>query len=285
MSASSNPTRAPIRASATARFALIVDFPTPPFPDATATTLRTPGICRFPSAGTFADPPPDFFPEKDIPLTSSDDFAVERSTPFDYSLKDDRPPGPTDWARRGADDGVGAPLPDPRIRPRRRDRLAARRHPRNGRLLRRVHDSRLPQLPAGGRLALHHLHPDLRTVHGGGEGRGRVPLLVDDRHGDGGRHELLPRAGRVPRGPRHPSPRPRLFPRAVGPRGAPHAHRAPRADLLLHRGAPHGGAVRPKAVLPPRAGSPDLQRRDHRRGLAPRPRPRDGGVRVGSSRR
>jgi hypothetical protein len=54
MSASSSPTRAPARASATARFALIVDFPTPPFPDATATTLRTPGIVRFPSPGSFA---------------------------------------------------------------------------------------------------------------------------------------------------------------------------------------------------------------------------------------
>src|SRR5512141_1852647 len=285
MSASSNPTRAPVRASATARFALIVDFPTPPFPDATATTLRTPGICRFPSAGTFAGPPPDFFPVNDIPLTSFDDFAVERSTPFDYSLKHDRPPGPTDGARRGADDGVGAPLPDPRIRPRRRDRLAARRHHRNGRLLRRVHDPRLPQLPARRRLALHHLHPDLRAVSGGGKGRGRVPLLLDDRHRDGDRHALLHRAERVPRGPCHPPPRPRLSARAGGARGAPDADRAPRADLLLPRGAPDGGAVRPEAVLPPRAGPPDLQRRDHRRGLAPWTRPRDGGVRLGSSRR
>jgi hypothetical protein len=82
MSASSSPTRAPVRASATARFALIVDFPTPPFPDATATTFRTPGIGRFPSAGSFAGPAPDFFPENAITLTSrvDADVFVKRST-------------------------------------------------------------------------------------------------------------------------------------------------------------------------------------------------------------
>src|SRR5512135_1608411 len=248
MSASRSPTRAPARASATARFALIVDFPTPPFPDATATTLRTPAIGRFPSAGSFAGPTPEgFLPENAMSFTSqvdalddnrTDDFAVERPTPLDYSLKDDRPPGPTDGARRGADDGVGAPLPDPRVRPRRRDRLAARRHPRDRRLLRRVHDPRLPQLPARGRRALHHLHPDLRALHCGREGGGGVPLLLDDRHGDGDRHALLHRAERVPRGPRHPTDRPRLLARAGGARGPLDAHRAPGADLLLCRWAP-----------------------------------------------
>src|SRR5512143_1969651 len=109
MSASSNPTRAPVRASATARLALIVDFPTPPFPDATATTLRPPGIGRFPSAGSFPGPTPlDFLPENAMPFPSrvdaldnnrADDFTVERSIPLHYSLKDDRPPGPTDRAR------------------------------------------------------------------------------------------------------------------------------------------------------------------------------------------
>jgi hypothetical protein len=72
-----------VRASATARFALIVDFPTPPFPDATATTLRTPGIGRFPSAGFFADPTPqDFFPENAMSFTSRVDADVfmKRST-------------------------------------------------------------------------------------------------------------------------------------------------------------------------------------------------------------
>src|SRR2546430_14018290 len=38
MSASMSPTRWPRRASATARFAETVDFPTPPLPDETATT-------------------------------------------------------------------------------------------------------------------------------------------------------------------------------------------------------------------------------------------------------
>jgi hypothetical protein len=82
MSASSSPTRAPVRASATAKFALIVDFPTPPFPDATATTLRTPGIGRFPSPGSFAGPAPDFFPENAITFTSRIDADVfmKRST-------------------------------------------------------------------------------------------------------------------------------------------------------------------------------------------------------------
>src|SRR6058998_1417441 len=39
MSASMSPTRWPCRASATARFTETVDFPTPPLPDETATTL------------------------------------------------------------------------------------------------------------------------------------------------------------------------------------------------------------------------------------------------------
>src|SRR3990170_3391692 len=255
MSASSSPTRAPVRARATARLALIVDFPTPPFPDATATTLRTPGIDRFPCAGSFAARTSAggapgavfFFVKNAMSITSrlmhrmiagrktppldrrqGADFAVEPSTSFDYSLKDDRPPGPTDRARRGADDGVGAPLPDPRVRPRRRDRLPARRHAGNGRLLRR--------------------------------------------------------AGRIPRGPRHPPHRPWFPAGAGGDRRAPDAHRAPRADLLLPRRAPDGGAVRAEAVLRPRAGPPGVQPRDHPRRASPRPRARDGGIRLGSPR-
>ena len=49
MSASSSPTRAPSRASASARLTAVVDLPTPPLPEATATTLRMPGSgCRPP---------------------------------------------------------------------------------------------------------------------------------------------------------------------------------------------------------------------------------------------
>src|SRR3990172_6681575 len=158
MSASSSPTRAPVRARATARLALIVDFPCAGSFAARTSAGGAPGAVFF-------------FVKNAMSITSrlmhrmiagrktppldrrqGADFAVEPSTSFDYSLKDDRPPGPTDRARRGADDGVGAPLPDPRVRPRRRDRLPARRHAGNGRLLRRVHDPRLPQLPAGGRV-------------------------------------------------------------------------------------------------------------------------------------
>src|ERR1700761_6999158 len=40
MSASSRPTRAPWSAQARARFTATVDLPTPPLPEATATTLR-----------------------------------------------------------------------------------------------------------------------------------------------------------------------------------------------------------------------------------------------------
>ena len=43
MSASSRPTAAPSRASATARFTATVLLPTPPLPDATASTFFTPG--------------------------------------------------------------------------------------------------------------------------------------------------------------------------------------------------------------------------------------------------
>ena len=43
MSASSRPTEAPSRASATARFTATVLLPTPPLPDATAMTFFTPG--------------------------------------------------------------------------------------------------------------------------------------------------------------------------------------------------------------------------------------------------
>jgi len=35
----------PILANVTARFAVIVDFPTPPLPDATAIIFEIPGIC------------------------------------------------------------------------------------------------------------------------------------------------------------------------------------------------------------------------------------------------
>ena len=43
MSASSRPTRRPCAASATARFTAVVDFPTPPLPEATATIFDTSG--------------------------------------------------------------------------------------------------------------------------------------------------------------------------------------------------------------------------------------------------
>src|SRR5580704_13271232 len=46
-SASNNPTRAPIRFSAIARFTATVVFPTPPFPLATATRYFTPAIGSF----------------------------------------------------------------------------------------------------------------------------------------------------------------------------------------------------------------------------------------------
>src|SRR5579859_381310 len=46
MSASSNPTRAPDRASEAATFALTVDLPTPPLPLAMATKCSTPGTSR-----------------------------------------------------------------------------------------------------------------------------------------------------------------------------------------------------------------------------------------------
>ena len=48
-SQSQSPTRAPVAAKATARFAATVDFPTPPLPDATAITRFTPGIDDFPT--------------------------------------------------------------------------------------------------------------------------------------------------------------------------------------------------------------------------------------------
>uniref|UniRef100_W8C0A8 Uncharacterized protein n=1 Tax=Ceratitis capitata TaxID=7213 RepID=W8C0A8_CERCA len=43
ISASNNPTRFPILARLTARFTATVDFPTPPFPEATTTISVTPG--------------------------------------------------------------------------------------------------------------------------------------------------------------------------------------------------------------------------------------------------
>ena len=45
MSASKTPTLNPILANVTARLAVIVDFPTPPFPEATAMIFEIPGIC------------------------------------------------------------------------------------------------------------------------------------------------------------------------------------------------------------------------------------------------
>ena len=51
MSASRSPTRLPCRASATERLDAIVDFPTPPLPDATATIRSTPLIFFDPSCG------------------------------------------------------------------------------------------------------------------------------------------------------------------------------------------------------------------------------------------
>ena len=51
MSASRRPTDAPAWASATARFALTVLFPTPPLPDATATMFLTPSSICGPAAG------------------------------------------------------------------------------------------------------------------------------------------------------------------------------------------------------------------------------------------
>ncbi|MOA27074.1 hypothetical protein D3C78_1479170 [compost metagenome] len=50
MSASRIPTLAPSRARARARLAAVVDLPTPPLPEATATTFFTfarPGICAW----------------------------------------------------------------------------------------------------------------------------------------------------------------------------------------------------------------------------------------------
>ena len=44
MSASSRPTRKPRSRKPSARFSAVVDFPTPPLPDATAITAETPGI-------------------------------------------------------------------------------------------------------------------------------------------------------------------------------------------------------------------------------------------------
>src|SRR5512139_3551403 len=222
MLASSNPTRAPFRASATARFALTVDFPTPPFPDATARTFRTPGT-------DFRSVIVALFWSCAISVTS-----LSGSGKIDYSPYHVQRPRPTDGARRRADDGVGVPLPDPGVRPRRRDRLPARRHAGDGRLLRRLHDPRLPQLPAGGGIPLHHLHPHFRAVSCGREGGGGIPLLLRHRHGDGDRHALLHRAGGVPRGTDHPPHRPRLPARAGGGRGPAHADRPARADLLLH---------------------------------------------------
>src|SRR5690348_18207340 len=48
MSASSTPTLAPSAASPSARFTAVVDFPTPPFPEATATMFFTPGTSLTP---------------------------------------------------------------------------------------------------------------------------------------------------------------------------------------------------------------------------------------------
>ncbi len=53
MSASSRPTRSPALRSPSARLHAVVDFPTPPLPDATAITCRMPGSTR-------ATPIPDF---------------------------------------------------------------------------------------------------------------------------------------------------------------------------------------------------------------------------------
>ncbi len=49
-SASSSPVLAPLAASASARFAETVDLPTPPLPEATGMTLRTPSIEPLPEA-------------------------------------------------------------------------------------------------------------------------------------------------------------------------------------------------------------------------------------------
>src|ERR1700682_6216414 len=47
MSASSSPTLAPLRLKAQARLMATVDFPTPPFPEATAIACLTPGMTWF----------------------------------------------------------------------------------------------------------------------------------------------------------------------------------------------------------------------------------------------
>ena len=52
MSPSSRPTFAPVRASAMARLAATVDFPTPPLPAPTAMTCATPGSARRSAVGS-----------------------------------------------------------------------------------------------------------------------------------------------------------------------------------------------------------------------------------------
>ncbi len=100
-SASRRPTRAPLAASATARFADTVLFPTPPLPDATATTFWTPS--GFAGAGARGGPGP---PGR---------VAGERG-----------PAGAATPRRRGS--GHLGPhrdfrMPNPRERPERRERL------------------------------------------------------------------------------------------------------------------------------------------------------------------
>jgi hypothetical protein len=109
------------------------------------------------------------------------------------------------------------------VRPRRRDRLA-RRHAKTDAYF-VVHDPRLPQLPAGGRLTFHHTFiPIVRAVRGGGkEDELRSPSRVATVMGISMLFfivlgEFL--AGRVILAPG-------FRPREGCARGAPDAHRAP----------------------------------------------------------
>ena len=67
MSASSIPTDAPSAASASARFAAVVDFPTPPLPEATAMMFLMPGISLTPRC-TACDTTLLFTPTVTLPM-------------------------------------------------------------------------------------------------------------------------------------------------------------------------------------------------------------------------
>ena len=119
MSPSSTPTRAPIRASASARFTETVVFPTPPLPAPTAITFFTPGSGGWPFAGCDA--------ERTLEVIS----IVASTTPVEPGIFGIYRPvllWPRGISERLTDEQVEAILAHELCHLRRRDNLAAALH-------------------------------------------------------------------------------------------------------------------------------------------------------------